>query len=174
LVTTGATSAVPGGSTSAVGSTSGAGAATTPAAGSFGYVVGGFGPDSGPGPTLHDREGTTAPGRYIPAVAAAGAVSKEKARARQRRRAQMRGYGDEFADMDSDLRPAVEHEEATTVASDRGAGPLGFAGTVRKEAVAQAAGLATLSGNGFGGGPRMPMVPGTWDPDAPEGEGEHS
>jgi PPE-repeat protein len=174
LVTTGATSAVTGGSTSAVGSTSGAGAATTPAAGSFGYVVGGFGPDSGPGPTLHDREGTTAPGRYIPAVAAAGAVSKEKARARQRRRAQMRGYGDEFADMDSDLRPAVEHEEATTVASDRGAGPLGFAGTVRKEAVAQAAGLATLSGNGFGGGPRMPMVPGTWDPDAPEGEGEHS
>ncbi len=174
LVTTGGTAAVTGGSTSTVGSMSGAGAATTPAAGSFGYVVGGFGPDAGPAPTLSDHEGTKAPSSYIPAVAAAGAVGKEKARVRRRRRAQMRNYGDEFADMDNDLGPSVEPEEATTVASDWGAGPLGFAGTVRKETVAQAAGLATLSGNGFGGGPRMPMVPGTWDPDAPDGEGEHS
>jgi PPE-repeat protein len=153
---------------------SGAGAATTPAAGSFGYVVGGFGPDAGPAPTLSDHEGTKAPSSYIPAAVAAGAVGKEKSRVRRRRRAQMRNYGDEFADMDNDLGPAVEPEEATTVASDWGAGPLGFAGTVRKETVAQAAGLATLSGNGFGGGPRMPMMPGTWDFDAPDGEGEHS
>ena len=41
-----------------------------------------------------------------------------------------------------------------------GRGPLGFAGTVIKETVA-AAGLTTLSGDEFGGGPKMPMVPGT-------------
>ncbi len=60
------------------------------------------------------------------------------------------------------------------LASDQGAGSLGFVGTVHKDTAAQAAGLATLNGNGFGGGPSMPMVPGTWDPDAPKGEGEHS
>jgi len=55
--------------------------------------------------------------------------------------------------------------------AERGAGPLGFAGTVDKDTVAVAAGLATLSSNGFGNGPTMPMVPGTW---SPEGEGEHN
>ena len=60
------------------------------------------------------------------------------------------------------------------LASDRGAGPLGFAGTVHKDTAAQAAGIGHLSGNGFGGGPSMPMVPGTWDHEVPEGEGEHS
>jgi PPE-repeat protein len=58
-----------------------------------------------------------------------------------------------------------------TVASEQGAGNLGFAGTARKETAAQAAGLTTLAGDEFGGGPRMPMVPGTWDPDgAAEGD----
>jgi len=35
----------------------------------------------------------------------------------------------------------------------------------------QAAGLTKLAGDEFGGGPRMPMVPGTWDRDT-EGSGE--
>ena len=45
----------------------------------------------------------------------------------------------------------------------------------RKETVAEAAGLTTLAGDEFGGGPRMPMLPGTWDPDdAREGaDGAH-
>jgi PPE-repeat protein len=50
-------------------------------------------------------------------------------------------------------------------ASDRGAGSLGFAGTAAKKAGAEAAGLTTLAGHEFGGGPRTPMLPGTWDPD---------
>lgn len=86
--------------------------------------------------------------------------------------AEMHDYSDEFADMNIDVDPDWA---TTSTASDRGAGPLGFTGTVHKDAAAQAAGLATLSGNGFGGGPRMPMVPGTWDSEGFEaGEGEHS
>ena len=51
------------------------------------------------------------------------------------------------------------------MASDQGAGNLGFAGTAAKEAAVKAAGLTTLAGDEFGGGPRAPMLPGTWDPD---------
>jgi PPE-repeat protein len=162
------------GSAPAVGTAAAAAPVATTAAPGFAYVVGGFGPDDGPGPTLHDRKGVKAPARYIPAAAAVGAVSREKARARRRRRAELRDYGDEFADMDSDLGPSAGPEEGATVTSDRGGGPLSFAGTVRKDAAGEAAGLATLNGNGFGGGPRMPMVPGTWGPEGPEGEGDRN
>jgi PPE-repeat protein len=161
------------GSTSAAGAAVGAAPAVTPAAG-FAYMVGGIGPDGGAGPTLIDRRIDKAPGRYIPAAAAVGAVSRGKARVRRRRRAEMHDYADEFADIDSDTGPGAEPEEASVLASDRGAGSLGFVGTVHKDTAAQAAGLATLSGNGFGGGPSMPMVPGTWDSELPEREGEHN
>ena len=53
----------------------------------------------------------------------------------------------------------------STAASDRGAGPLGFAGTASRGAE-QAAGLATLQSDEFGGGPSMPMMPGTWGTDS--------
>jgi PPE-repeat protein len=49
-------------------------------------------------------------------------------------------------------------------ASDRGAGALGFSGTIAMRGQ-QATGLATLSDNGFGGGPSMPMLPNTWATD---------
>ncbi|HEY0225463.1 MAG TPA: hypothetical protein VGC05_03515, partial [Mycobacterium sp.] len=58
----------------------------------------------------------------------------------------------------------VEQPAGSVRPSDRGAGPLGFAGTVHKGAV-EAAGLATLAGGGFAAGPALPMVPGTWEPD---------
>jgi PPE-repeat protein len=177
LTTTGATSGA--GSTSTGGAVSGTTGVATPATAGFAYVVGGIGPDDGPGPTLIDREGAKAPASYIPAAAAVGAVGRDKARARRRRRAELRDHADEFADMNVEVdpdwgAPANGEPVASTVASDRGAGSLGFAGTVDKQSVAAAAGLATLSGNGFGGGPSMPMVPGTWGPEAPEGEGDHS
>ena len=35
-------------------------------------------------------------------------------------------------------------------------------------------GLTTLADDEFGGGPTMPMLPGTWDPDGPEESGRHS
>jgi PPE-repeat protein len=158
--------------------TAGGAPAPAPAAPGFGYLVGGIGPDDGPGPTLIDRDETKAPASAIPAAAAVGAVGRDKARSRRRRRGEMRDHADEFADMNVEVDPqwgaqADREPVASTVASDRGAGPLGFAGTV-SQGSEQATGLATLSGNGFGDGPKMPMVPGTWGPEAPEGEGDHS
>jgi PPE-repeat protein len=153
--------------------------AATPATAGFGYVVGSIGPDDGPGPTLIDREGTKAPASFIPAAAAVSTVGRDKTRTRRRRRAEMHDHADEFADMNVEVNPdwspqADRERVAAAVGSDRGAGPLGFAGTVDKDTIAEAAGLATLNGNGFGGGPTMPMVPGTWDPDLPEEEGGDS
>ena len=73
--------------------------------------------------------------------------------------------------------PPSREQVASAIASDQGAGPLGFAGTARKSAAADAVGLTTLAGDEFGGGPTMPMMPGTWE-SAPAGEagedGEHS
>jgi PPE-repeat protein len=61
-----------------------------------------------------------------------------------------------------DMNIAVDPDWAeSTATSDNGAGPLGFAGTVRKRPLA-AAGLATLDDDEFGSGAVLPMVPGTW------------
>ncbi|HWX99372.1 MAG TPA: PPE family protein, partial [Mycobacterium sp.] len=150
---------------------SGAAAAPAPAAatGSFAYIVGGGGdPETPLGPTLGGRGGVKAPAATIPAAAAA-VPGRAEARARRRRRAAMREYGDEYADMDSDIGvpPDYGDEEqlASAVASGNGTGKLGFAGTAHTDEVLQAAGLTNLAGDEFGGGPRMPMVPGTWDHD---------
>ncbi len=92
----------------------------------------------------------------------------EQARARRRRRAKLRGYGHEFMDMNVEVEPdwgapAGGESPGSTSASDQGAGPMGFAGTARGDAAVEAAGLATLAGDGFGGGPLVPLVPGTWE-----------
>jgi PPE-repeat protein len=82
----------------------------------------------------------------------------------------MREYGDEFADMDSDIGvpPDYRDEEqlVSAMASGNGAGTLGFAGTAHTGDVQQATGLTKLAADEFGGGPRMPMVPGTWEQDS--------
>ena len=174
LASTGGAPGATAGSSPTVAAGAGAMPAAAPAA-SFGYMVGGIDPDDGPGPTLIDRDESKAPASAIPAAAAVAAVGRHKSRVRRRRHAEMHDDADEFADMNVEVDPewsASPGDEVTsTAASDRGAGPLGFAGTVTKGGE-QAAGLATLSGNGFGGGPSMPMVPGTWGPEAPHGEGD--
>jgi PPE-repeat protein len=178
LASTGATAATTAGSTAPAGAAAGASAAA-PAAAGFGYMVGGIDPDGGPGPTLIDRDETKAPASSIPVAAALTAVSRGKTRARRRRRSEMHDHADEFADMNVEVDPdwgtqADREPVASSLASDRGAGPVGFAGTVDKETVGAAAGLATLSSNGFGKGPTMPMVPGTWGPEPKEGKGDHN
>jgi PPE-repeat protein len=134
--------------------------AAVPAAG-FAYAVGSIG-DWGPdvGPTAGGRGGVKAPAATIPAAGAAAPIRAE-ARARRRRRAAMHDHGDEFLDMESDIGVVPDFGPQ---ASDQGAGPLGFAGTAHKATAVQAAGLTMLAGDEFGGGPRMPMVPGTWQP----------
>jgi hypothetical protein len=42
----------------------------------------------------------------------------------------------------------------------------GSAGTAAKTGAGQAAGLAKLGDDAFGGGSRMPMIPGTWNADS--------
>ncbi|MCV7444562.1 PPE family protein [Mycobacterium paraense] len=111
--------------------------------------------------------------RAAPQPDAAAATAREQARARRRTRAKRRELGDEFANMDIELDPdwaAPPPQPPTpTLASDEAAGTLGFAGTVANEG-AHAAGMATLSGDPFGGGPREPMLPATWDPEPPADE----
>lgn len=94
-------------------------------------------------------------------AAAPAASARDEVRVRRRRERQ-HGHGDESMDMNVDVDPDWGGPAAT--ASGRGAGNLGFAGTARKE-TATAAGLTTLAGDEFGGGPSMPMIPGTWDLD---------
>jgi PPE-repeat protein len=156
-----------------------------PAAGGVGFVppyaVGPPGIDVGSG--LSARASSSAK-RKAPepdtAAAAAAAAAREQARARRRRRAKQRDYGDEFMNMDVEVDPDWGapsgagvpplyggEQVASTVATDRGAGILGFAGTESKDGT-QAAGLTRLSGDEFGGGPKMPMLPNTWDSEAPD------
>jgi PPE-repeat protein len=154
-------------STPAGGAAAPAAPAPAAATGSFAYMVaGGADPETGLGPTLGGRSGIKAPAATIPAAAAA-VPSRVEARARRRRRAAMREYGDEYADMESDVGVPPDYGDedqlAAAVASGNGAGKLGFAGTAHKDEVLQAAGLTKLAGDEFGGSPRMPMVPGTWD-----------
>ncbi|MBV9321916.1 MAG: PPE family protein [Mycobacterium sp.] len=141
-----------------------------PAAPVFAYLMGGVDAEDGPGPTLTGRGGSKAPASRIPAAAAVGLSRRDRSRARRRRRVTQRAYGDEFADMNFDVDPdwggpPAEEPVAATTASDTGVRSLGFVGTARKEAVAEVVGLTTLAGDGFGGGPTVPMVPGTWDHD---------
>jgi PPE-repeat protein len=103
-------------------------------------------------------------------TAAVRAATGEKAQVSRRRRAkpQQLGRGYEYMDLEPepDVSPDDHQLVASVAASDRGAGPLGFAGTARRQAAAQPAGLATLAGHSFGGGPRMPMMPSTWGADS--------
>lgn len=138
----------------------------------FGYLMGGTDPGTGLGPTLTDRNKAQAPASRVPAAAVGVTASaRDKARARRRRRAVLHDHADEYMDMDSG--PAGPAEQPAASGSDRGAGALGFAGTVGKRSTSTASGLATLADDGFGGGPSVPMLPDTWsenDRGGPESE----
>lgn len=133
----------------------------------FPYLVGGPTAGFGSGATAGAQRKAPEPDA-VAAAAAASASAREAQRARRRRRAAMkdryRGY--EFVDLEPDGDAAEDplDDAWSSVASERGAGPLGFAGTARKGG-ADATGLATLDGDGFGGGPTLPMLPGSWEPD---------
>jgi PPE-repeat protein len=146
--------------------------ATPPAAGGGGfappYAVGppGIGTGAGMSAGAKTQEPTSRGSAKAPEIAATAAVSGVQRR--RRRRVVMHGHGNEYMDMNVQVGPEWGGQ---TRASEQGAGPLGFAGTVRKGSAAQAAGLATLAGDEFGAGPTMPMLPGTWESDGASGDG---
>jgi PPE-repeat protein len=102
-----------------------------------------------------------------PDTAEAPAVAptpKEPAQTQRRRRArvQMLGRGYEYMDLEDEGDSAGSDQVAALAASDKGAGTQGFAGTTPRAAAGHAAGLMTLADDALGGGPRVPMMPGTW------------
>lgn len=127
----------------------------------FPYLVGGPGIGTGAGLGSGAQRKAPEPDRAA-AAASAAASAAERQRARRRRRAAMKDHyrGYEFMDLEPDAAP--EPDPASPVASDRGAGSLGFAGTTPAQ-TSEAAGLATLAGDEFGNGPSMPMLPSSWD-----------
>lgn len=77
----------------------------------------------------------------------------------------MLGRGHEYMDLE-------DEGELVGGASTTGAGPQGFSGTATKAGPGRVAGLTTLADDAFGGGPRMPMIPGTWDADSATDPGQ--
>jgi PPE-repeat protein len=119
----------------------------------FPYLVGG--PGAGFGSTMSSsaRRKAVEP-EQAAAPAAAAALQRTQERGRRRRQATLpdRGYRHEF--LGSESGPAAS-----------GAGTLGFAGTLPRGPVADAAGLAQLAEGESGGAPVVPMLPHTWAPD---------
>ena len=155
----------------------GAAPAPPPAAGGGGFVppyaVGppGFGTGQGMSAGAKTQEPTSRGSAKAPEIVATAAVSGVQRR--RRRRGIMRGHGNEYMDINVQVGPEWDGPSGVQpVGSDQGAGPLGFAGTVRKEATARATGLTTLTSDEFGGGPSMPMLPTTWESDSETGDGQ--
>ena len=140
------------------------------------YLVGGPTMGAGTGMGTSAQRKTSEP-EIAAAAAGAGAAAREKRKARRRLRTGMRGYGNEYMDMNVEVEPEWDDPSggeavASTSVSDLGAGNLGFAGTASKQTAADATGLATLAGDEFGGGPSVPMIPGTWGTDAVDNEND--
>ena len=129
----------------------------------FPYLVGGpgIGTDSGMGSGAQRK--ASEPRSAAVAAPAAASVS-ERQRARRQRRATMKDHyrGYEYIDLEPDDGPIPD--PGLSVASDRGAGSPGFAGTAPVGST-EATGLTTLAGDEFGNGPSAPMLPGSWDSD---------
>jgi PPE-repeat protein len=124
------------------------------------YIVGGPTIGSWMSTQAKTQEPTSRGASKAPEAAGAAVAAASKDRQRRRRRAEIQDHADEFADMNVDVNP----DWGAPTASRQGAGPLGFAGTVSKGSE-RATGLATLSDDGFGNGPSMPMLPNTWTSD---------
>jgi len=110
----------------------------------------------------HAKKAAAAEAADIPAVAP---VPEEKQPVGRRRRPKdsMLGRGYEYMDLDQDL----DHRDSApaVTASDRSAGPVGFAGSAARADVDKSGGLATLAEDQFGGGSTVPMLPSTWKQD---------
>ncbi len=132
------------------------------------YAIGPAGPDGGVSPTFREGTGVKAPASDIAAsaaaAAAASALAKRKARRKRAQPVHQRQYADAYMDYEPDAEQTPPEEPRTRVrASERGSGTVGFAGAATRSETEQAAGLAELQGDSFGGGPKEPMLPHDWD-----------
>ncbi|MDV3125746.1 PPE family protein [Mycobacterium sp. 21AC1] len=144
------------------------------------YAVGGHDPGEGFTPTLRDKTSAQAPASGISAAASASAAAAAAARRKRRRKrgaeVHERGYADAYMDYEDPDPDSAPEAEPRVSASEQGAGPMGFSGTATRQEK-EAAGLTTLGANetygaGFGEGPVMPMLPGSWDADEAPGDPE--
>ncbi|OIN79260.1 PPE family protein [Mycobacterium malmoense] len=129
---------------------------------SFGYMVGYTETEAQASAQAKTREPIYRSASSMPAAAAITRPASPPAR-RRRRRANVNQLGRryEYLDLDQVLDDqSSEQLVASVAASDRGAGALGVAGADPR--AEHPAGLSTLAGDTFGGGPTVPMVPGTW------------
>jgi PPE-repeat protein len=132
----------------------------------FAYLVGGLTAATGAAAAGRARRKAPEADSAAAAATAAAPIEKDKTQRRRRVKAQMLGRGYEYMDLeDVDTGELV----GAVAASATGAGPQGFAGTATKSGAGRAAGLTTLPDD-FGSGPTMPMIPGTWDTEAPPGD----
>jgi hypothetical protein len=90
------------------------------------------------------------------AAALALAQPDERTPDRRRRKTKLTQLGRGYEYMDLEPEPSA-------AGPDPGAKPLGFTGTAPTKTAAAPVGLSVLADDAFGGGPRAPMMPGTWD-----------
>jgi PPE-repeat protein len=132
----------------------------------FAYLMGDLSAVAGAAAAGRARKKAPEPDSAAAPAAAATPKEKDETQRRRRTRAQMLGRGYEYMDLEDESDAGRELVGAVT-ASATGAGPQGLAGTTTKTGAGRAAGLTTLADDAFGGGPRMPMIPGTWGADPP-------
>ncbi|OBJ10718.1 PPE family protein [Mycobacterium colombiense] len=130
---------------------------------SYPYVVGPPGLGAGTSMSLGSRAGQKSPAPDTVAAPAA-AARREQVRRRRRPRSGLIDPGRryEYLDQGSDA------ESADATASDRGAGQMGFAGTV-PESGAAPVGLITVAGASLDDSPSLPLLPSSWSPETEEG-----
>lgn len=138
--------------------------ASTSSVAGFGYLVSSRGPDDRDGPTLIDRGKDLPLPTTVAAVAAASAGESARRRLRRRESTVMRGRGREYMDLDSELSAPPDREPAAPAASNHGAGPLGFTGTISGAAEISPDGLIALA-DGLDGESVTPLLPRTWGSD---------
>ena len=91
------------------------------------------------------------------AAALALAQPDERTPRRRRHKTKVKQLGRGYEYMDLEPEPS---------AVDSRPKPLGFSGTAPNKTTVAPAGLSVLADDQFGGGPRAPMIPGTWDTDS--------
>ena len=121
---------------------------------SFSYLVGALTADA----KMAASAGASARKAAQPDTVAALALAlpDERTPDRRRRKTKVTQLGRGYEYMDLEPEPSTEPCTKTS----------GFTGTAPKKTATAPAGLSVLADDAFGGGPRAPMMPGTWDVDS--------